>query len=469
MENEPIRRKLRRLSNIPIIEPEPVVEKDSESSPKGSFIATSSESETSQQELLQKKPKKSKPVKNNAPKLLKFNKLIDIKTIIDEYSVAEFEYLRDMPLEISKNGAKAKKTSFISKVKTKPQDKSSYSLAKSVLTNTDERDSLIVNAPKKIEGFTVKQQSSDPRGIFRNNLRNVINERKTTHIGKDNIFNKTSTDLTAKDEIIERNEGFSVKSSAAPLETPEISEKVLIPNVKTEKKHRSYPSTSASSPIYMRKEESTAKDLMENEADDTSEEVYNGSLDSDEDFHDKDLEDLINNQDLYENSEITYSKHIKDMLAKEVSDLNKVVNADFKRKNTEPMWQEEKVLKIQSFPEPLPAKSNVFSKPGEDSDEEDRYKNLCISRDIKLLRKVHNSPILLDEKSADYLKLITKPEITHSFKTLLNTTYSNSIHLPSTSSRQAAYSKKKLLEKPEILQSAYPVPHKSKLLTFLRK
>ena len=519
MEEETFRRRLKRLSSLPCESKEQSPESnslDSKRSPTGTETPESSGSEIEIQEI---KGRKAKPAKNKAPKMPKFNKLIDVKTTLDEYVVTEFEYLRDEPLEIS-NNKKEKKMSFFSKVKSKQEDKTSYSLAKSVLTNKDERDSLVVNAPMTIEGFISKAQTSNPREMFRDNLKNVINERKTLHIGKDNIFDKSSSDLTKKEEIIEKNETSFHSDTQSKLHsfekiskiqetsrsnTSEILEKsdpVTLPKELTpikkisvnarnrpktvrimpteadqaeDKRLKSYPSTSASSPVYMPREQVDTRSLMEHEAEESSANSYECSVDSkEEEENDRNLEELIDDHKIEENREACYSKHVKDMLEKEEKELFMVANADFKRKNTEELWENKKKMKIQAAASEKPkaaSRTSVFSKADEDSDEETRFKLLRESMNIKNVRRNQESALIIDERSNDFLKLIEKPEITRSHKTMLNTECAKSSSTLSTSDSSGAHSyfKMKKTDTPEEISAKAPIRKRTNFLSLLKK
>ena len=478
-------RRLKKLSETSI----EIIESESENSlrdnEKNSDSMPNSENESSEPEISKNKTKKSKPAKNKAPKLQIFNKMLDLKAIPEDFSVTEFEYLRDAPLEITSKKQKVKKTSFLNKATKKTQDKSSYSLAKSVLTNKSENDTLIVNAPIKIDGFFTKVQTLNPREIFRDKLKTEINERKTTHIGNDYIFDKSISDLTSKEEIIEKYDTSANKQvkidEIIKLDSNENSKKIEIlrENEKKitknennkEKKIKSYPSTSASSPIYEPRENSRSNKFIENEAEESGNEVVERSEDE-LDNSEQILEDLIDDKKIKENREETYSKHVKEMLEKEYKELNMVVNGNFKRRNPEESLLGKKTQKIQETMK-LIKKPQVFSKAaeGSESDEDLKFKYLNEARNIRNIRNTYENNIIIDEKSNDYLKLIEKPEIMRCHKTLLNLESSKSNSIPLNNDPKGGISYFKVMKPENTIESLSKgkIKNKSKLLSLLRK
>jgi hypothetical protein len=429
MENQPKHRRLKKLSDIDDFVNENHPEKDlqtqvtgSDTESKNSERPKTPEEYLSEPEAPKNKSKKRKATKNKGPKLHTFNKLIDIKPAIEDNTVVDFEYLRDAPLEIIKNPEKTKKVSFFSKVSNKKQDKSTYSLAKSVLTNIDSQDTLIVNAPVKIEGFITKTQTINPREVFRDKLKNVINERKTNHIDNSEIFEKSSTDFPLKEESTQKNLSNSILKEENPPK-PIIkllpTEKILtIQDANAEKTLKSYPSTSASSPVYVSRPKTISSKYLDVEAEDSQDQKSFS-----EEEPDKNLEGLIDDTIIEEKKDLLYSMHIKDMLNKEYSNLNKVANADFKRKHIQDTPKYEKKVKGNEIQAPT-EKISVFSKNEDDFDEEARFKFLNEARCIKNIRNLQEKGIILDEDSTDYLKLIDKPENKRCAKTFLNSEYS---------------------------------------------
>ena len=528
MEENTLHRKLKSLSSLSSDIEDQSSECDSLESKRSPSDTEIPESSVSELEIQKTKTKQTKPVKNKAPKLPKFNKLIDVNITLDEHPVTEFEYLRDEPLEITTN-KKEKKMSFFRKVKGRQQDKSSYSLAKSVLTNKDERDSLVVDAPVKIEGFISKAYTSNPREMFRDNLKTVINERKTLHIDTYNIFDKSCTDLTKKEEIIENTETSfhpsthsNIKNLEKPTKIQETfkvnppdlmgkSDSLAIPKeftpVKTagnnsrdkpikvrlmvsatdqvvDKNLKSYPSTTASSPVHFSREQAESRELIEDEIVEGTGGSNDYSVSSKEKEEeeggegegegDRNLEGLISRKRIDEDREAIYSKYVKDMLEKEGKELFGVVNADFKRKNTEEVWENKKKMKIGAdtvVKTQGSSKANVFSKADEDSDEEARFKFLKECMSIKNVRRNQENTLILDEKSNDFLKLIEKPEITRSHKTMLNTECAKSNSTVSTSESSGAHSYFKIKQKdiPQEISVQAPSRRRGNLISLLKK
>ena len=447
MEVKPRLKRLKRLSESFTTEASNEIKFESDNEKSSSETISSLESGSLDPAI--SKSKKPKPSKNKAPKLPVFNKLLDLKSHPDDFQVTEFEYLRNAPLELSNQPKKEKKLSFLHKVTNKKQDKTTYSLAKSVLTNKNESDTLIVETPIKIEGFITKSHTLNPREIFRGQLKDIINEKKTNHIQNSEIFEKPITDFVIKDEVCEKN--------SVVHDNPE------------EKRLKSYPSTSASSPVYVRKEKPQLNPFIEAEAVESGSE-HGNSKDSAEENNENTVKDLIDDTKIEENKEEAYAKHLRDMVEKEYKELNMVVNGSFKRKNEEENWKSRKIIKTEETAK-IQTNPSVFSRIEDEFDEEERFNFLNQVRNIKNIRNKQEKTIVLDEQSTDYLKLIEKPEQTRLQKTLLNSdsSKSNSLVFASDSHGQNAFFKikKEIKTEPKFESSIFKP--KNKLLSFIKK
>lgn len=458
-------RRLKRLSEISGAFNDKPNKSSSESEESSEIIDISSNTEGSGSESPKTKTKKPKIVKNKAPKLPKFNKLLDVNTNADDFEVEVFEDLRDAPLELHPKAGKMKKNSFLKKVQTK-KNENSYSLAKSVMINKNSQDTLIVDNPVNIQGFITKNVTHNPRDMFRDNLKNVINERKTTHLDNHEIFDKTVTDFPVKEdsmgkkdeEILKKDDENSKKIDESSKKLFEIAAKenqFLISDERSESKssnsqkihkfdtstpkretqnehqeselnlntnsnqtikNKSYPSTSASSPVYVPRERSILSLFIDEEAEKSGDDH---SQDTDEENLNKNLEGLIDDSELDDyNKNSTYSKHIQEILEKEREELKLVANAEFKRRLPAPKLEFTKHRKLPEKDE-MPQKVQVFSKD-DDSDEEERFKFLKKMREIKSMRNLETKTLIVDERSNDFLKLIERSEAPRAVKSFLN-------------------------------------------------
>lgn len=369
------------------------------SEPNPSPIPSSSESEEFCPEQLPKKKEK----KNQAPKLKIFNKLLDFTSYKDEYTIEEFEYLRDQPLDFENSSKRAKKELDHTVFKDNSY-KASNTLVKSVLTNKDKRDSLIIKDPK-VSGFFCKNSSQNSREIFREGLKSQINLRKTNHIDNDGIFDKPATDFEKKEKIQCEASNGSAEFRGEEVRSAENSKNFIGTG--------SYLSTGNSSPVYLPKEKSRVSKFVENEAEESGDESLSETEeDEDQGF----LKELICDEPV--DTDKNYEKHIKDMLEKEEKELKMVVNGEFKRKKLdEKIFAASKKLK----PSPSPVKSlSIFSKPQEDFDEDSLIQEKKHQIGIKNFIRQQKPSLILDEKSTDYLKLLQRPEPTCIFKSLLS-------------------------------------------------
>ena len=401
--------------------------------------------------------KKKQDKKIKVPKLKTFNKLLDLSTMNDDYSVEEFEFLRDQPLELE--SSRPNKKLLDQKVFKDDSNKASYSLAKSVLTNKDEADNLVVNNPLKVTGFISKSVSQSSREVFREGLRSQINSRKTGHIDNEGIFFKPATDFDKRDEkqVIIINElslgsAKSTESKEEPLKANDFSSLGLAVSTRTsspvftareevqnnEKTYKTKEKSQSSvkplqglhEPEPNRQDSSfkssksfnqpASSDFLEFEADKSGEDH---SSDTIEDCSEEYLKSLID--DSYLPKDNNYTKHVQDLLQKESKELQ---NAEFRSKQASlppaPITRPKKKLAFTS-PSPKLSQGKVFSKPEEDFDEDSRLASL------NQLKKIHNFgsktqkfPIL-DERSTDYLKLFEKPEAMRSSKSLLSSSLVN--------------------------------------------
>lgn len=368
------------------------------SEPNHSPIPSSSESEESLSEPHTKKPDK----KNKAPKLKKFNKLIDIAGFQDDYSVEEFEYLRDQPLDLDQTSKPTKK--ILNQTIFKDTSyKASNTLVKSVLTNRDKRDSLIIKDPK-VSGFFSKNSSQNSREVFREELRSQINLRKTNHIDNDGIFDKPATDFEKKEKVFSDVSVGSAECKGEEMKSSENSKNIM--------SGASFFSTNNSSPTQLPRENKQTCKFVEGEAEESGNEF---SSDTNEDEEEGFLKELICDEPV--DTDSNYEKHVKDMLEKEEKELKMVVNAEFKRKKIdEKISQVSKKLRLSPNP---PIKMSVFSKPQEDFDEDSRIAAMKHLRGIKNFTKHQKTSLIVDEKSNDYLKLLQKPEPTCIIRSLL--------------------------------------------------
>jgi hypothetical protein len=449
--------------------------------------------------------KKQKEKKAKIPKLKTFNKLLNFNTLNEDYSVEEFEFLRDQPLEF--DSFKPNKKALDQKAFKDELNKASYSLAKSVLTNKDEKDSFVVNNPVKVTGFISKNLSQNSREVFREGLKNQINSRKTNHIDNEGIFNKPSTDFEKRDEkpviIINdlslnslqsnksaksseksdevRKSDFSIvtpagstrnsspvftrqdresnssKTSWIPSDIAENSEsrqktEKISKKEKNEKKetketkkkkekkekneNNEKKEKKEKQEINEKKEKKGEKEknkessilktsqkkknlFIDLEAEKSGDDHSSDTLEENyEDF----IPEMIDDSDLPRDE--NYSKHLKDLLEKEEKDLQKVVNAEFKRKKSEKIELASRAIKkTQSKPEA--PKSKVFSRSEEDFDEDSKLLALNQFRGIKHFRLQEQKAPIFDEKSNDYLKLFERPETFRASRSLLTKPFIN--------------------------------------------
>lgn len=427
--------------------------------------------ESNESQNANEKKKQDKKVK--VPKLKTFNKLLDLSTMNDDYSVEEFEFLRDQPLEL--DSSRPNKKQLDQKVFKDDSNKASYSLAKSVITNKDEADNLVVNNPLKVTGFISKNISQSSREVFREGLRSQINSRKTGHIDNEGLFFKPATDFDKRDEkqviIINDLSLSSAKSTESKEDPSRPTDFSNIPQISAPK---------ASSPVFTSKEEpqitskipqnsqnlenplkpqQSAKEssikpqsqvptsnFLEYEADISGEDH---SSDTIEDCSEEYLKSLID--DSYLPKDNNYTKHVQDLLEKESKEIQKVINAEFKSKQTSltlaPSTRPRKKVPFTS-PSPKLPQLKVFSKAEDDFDEDSRLASM------NQLKKIHNFGYksqkfpILDEKSTDYLKLFEKPDPLRSSKSLLCSSLSQNRTSASSSSIQSINQNEKTIKKP---------------------
>ena len=524
------------------------------------------EQETSEEESNQESPslpkkRKQSYKKVNAIRLKTFNKLVDIKedSFIDGATV---EIRSDEEIAITSK-PKSLNISFLNKIKQTQGNKMSFLLARGILTDNSQHESLEISAPKNIEGFTTKRITLNPRELLRESLKSEINQRKTTHLNSDTIFSKTISDLPGRfakkaeedeesdyvpedneasealemEKIIKLEEGSESSSSDEsssnsdslsdnkPAEEPqspnsldlksvendaktaentekdtemqpvdptgpvdmdldpsehsssdsadsnlsssneeeeeeelEISE---LPQKKTQNPGLSLQSTTENSPALQAVFNSKVKvsKFMENEAEVGSDHEEHDDLvrnckdseDEDREDDDKDLEELFDRNQVDDDEENRFDKHLKQTILEDELQISKVINAEFRRQRKDidfvdgPSNILSKKQKLLEDKKSLLAmrENNAFSKdlaeqldPEEMDDEEfDKFRVLRGSQELKFIRNQFVTKVVLDEQSLSYLSLITKPENTVSNKSLLSDSdKSNSVRVFKTTS-----------------------------------
>ena len=161
-------------------------------------IIDDSEEEGSQnQSILLPKKRKQNYKKITSVPLKTFNKLVEIKqdSFIDVGGAKEIG--SDEEITVSPK-RKTINNSFFDKIKLNKSDKFNFTLAKAILTDTSQHESLEITAPTRLDGFVLKKKTTNPRELLRESLKSEINQRKTTHIDNEIIFSKTISDLPGK-------------------------------------------------------------------------------------------------------------------------------------------------------------------------------------------------------------------------------------------------------------------------------
>jgi hypothetical protein len=121
------------------------------------------------------------------------------ESFFDRKSIIEEE------LEVN-HQPKFKTCEFLSKIKKQATStKGSYNFVKGFLKNDPDDDFLEVLPPRSLEGFVVKRNARNPRDVMIENLRNSINNKKTSCLVYEDIFSKPQTDLPGKKQKITEN------------------------------------------------------------------------------------------------------------------------------------------------------------------------------------------------------------------------------------------------------------------------
>ncbi|CAG9323155.1 unnamed protein product [Blepharisma stoltei] len=421
-----------------------------------SAIYTQDEEDTN----VKSKSKRKKPKRISAPKLPRFNKMIDFNPMF-EGSTTEFEYLRDQPLELP-NKMKTNKdiTDFLTKCKQDKQDKSSYLLAKNVLTDGGQQDSLIIKAPEKLEGFISKKQALQPRDLLRENLMNEARERRMNYISPDMLFNKSSSELTGRknekspepvkeekidiQRVIELENGVSEpivseksinSQNSEHSEESESSNPNLSPNEKDEKNVLEIPSQKFYSKII---DNPAVSHYFETEAEQGSDNEEHDNYVRPKEFENEaeevgEVDNLIDHAKVDDKKEKILKKHLGDMIVKDFYQITKVINADFKGKRPPDYLEESnldlkkmKLMKQQKDTLEVETKDTKKYKEekviGEDLEKEEHTKleMLKNSQELKYIRNISGKSIILDEKSRSYLNLIEEPNYQVARRSLLS-------------------------------------------------
>ena len=111
---------------------------------------------------------------------------------------------------------KRKSFEFLDRIKQQAtSNKGSYNFVKGFLRANTDDEALEVLPPRTLEGFIAKRSVKNPRDVMIENLRNRINEKKTSYLLYEDIFSKPVTDLPGKkmklNESITQIEIFDVK------------------------------------------------------------------------------------------------------------------------------------------------------------------------------------------------------------------------------------------------------------------
>ncbi|CAG9317323.1 unnamed protein product [Blepharisma stoltei] len=374
----------------------------------------------------------------------------------------------------------------------------SIALAKGVLIDSDIKDELEILAPVQLNGFTFKSKTNNPRELLRENLKKRINDRKTAHMEAEAAFTKTSTELEGKNKpanesesdsefhpeeeealelqkIIQLEEGESSESaeSIEDKDPENVKDKCeessdtesetetdieenknesnketenTIPNLNIQESAITDSITVATSPfipVEKRKAPRFVSKFLEDEAELGSDHEEHDDLvkvhkDNDESSgDDKDLEELIDAGEVDEAKEMLEAKFLGDMAVQDHQQLQKVVNADFKRKrnqidylNDTPtigtkkmklMEQKKQILENREKGVVVENQFGMACDNTEELDEEEMSKLQLLreTHSLKLIRNQFSCPIEIDEKSLSYLMMLEKPENKIPCKSLL--------------------------------------------------
>ena len=454
--------------------------------------------------------KRKKSYKRINPVPLKiFNKLVDLKQDsfiepAETINLAEDEEITISPKQKSIN------SSFLDKFKQNKVEKSNIILAKAILTDTSQHESLEITAPKNLEGFTMKRQRVNPRELLRESLKAEINQRKTTHINPEEIFSKPVTDLLGKQTKKEENEDSdyvpdnneeqeamemekmikleegSIDESSLSKDTEEDSKSLKQENgisdsqekqndenflsiekeefmdidsksdtseseaEDSEKTEESEPNTNLSAfaitpnpPIFEKVFSKPVKNnkFVENEAEvgsdhEEHDDVIKNYKDSEDEESDKDLEELLDKNIVDDNEEVRYNKHLNQLIEEDQIQINKVINAEFKRNRKDTNFIDGVSNIYSKKQQLLEDKKNLLAQRGtsffsknpetsknEEMDDEEfhKFRVLQGSHELKFIRNQFNSKSNMDEQSLSLLSLISKPENTVSVKSILST------------------------------------------------
>ena len=162
----------------------------------------SASSSDNEEEIPLKRFKKNKKV-YRAP-LKKLNKMVDITQEPQVFAALDYDIKDEDEIDIEVQ-EKQKSNKFFDKIKLQSEksEKVNYFFAKSVLTEKSGEENLEVKAPEKLVGFFVRRPTLTARDSLREQLRNEIINRKTTHIMPEHVFSKSSTELVGKTKKIE--------------------------------------------------------------------------------------------------------------------------------------------------------------------------------------------------------------------------------------------------------------------------
>ena len=162
----------------------------------------SASSSDNEEEIPLKRLKKNKKV-YRAP-LKKLNKMVDITQEPQVFATLDYDIKEEDEIEIEVQ-EKQKSNKFFEKIKLQSEksEKINYFFAKSVLTEKTTEENLEVKAPEKLVGFFLRKTTLTARDSLREQLRNEIINRKTTHIMPEHVFSKSSTELVGKTKKIE--------------------------------------------------------------------------------------------------------------------------------------------------------------------------------------------------------------------------------------------------------------------------
>ena len=167
--------------------------------PSAPLLPSSAEPSDAEEPALPRKKKSAR--KAQAPALPKFNRLLGGNATLcteNASEVVETEFLRNAPLQLPQRRTALGLDSFLSKLNR--SDSADSPLLKSLLTT---HDSLQLEASGSVGRLQVRRETSDPRTLLLQTLKQNASDRKTQHYSTEQLLQKSVTELEVKKANVE--------------------------------------------------------------------------------------------------------------------------------------------------------------------------------------------------------------------------------------------------------------------------